>query len=221
VAVFQEILYALEHPELARELRPVVLKRLRLWRVFATSSDAAAAPLNPMLRETRAVPQLVEGPGGAWELRMGGGPVHPGLLGGEPEPANDRGLHGGRAPVPRLPRPEWAPARPGRHPEQAGLALVLTLGAQPAHRPLRRPSGGAHGRRRRMPTQPHVLIPFCDACSRAIAEQAVLDLVGYRGGSDGDPGSSISVLVSLIAEGKATAPPERTVDLSSAHRKMA
>ena len=53
---------------------------------------------------------------------------------------------------------------------------------------------------------PHVRIPFCDACSRAIVEQAVLDLVGYRGGSHGDPGSSISILVSLIAEAEGWLP---------------
>jgi predicted RNA-binding Zn ribbon-like protein len=77
VDAFQEILRDLGHPELARQLRPNDLGRLRrlrerLWPVFAASSTAeAAALLNPMLREAGAVPQLVEDPGGAWDLRMG------------------------------------------------------------------------------------------------------------------------------------------------------
>jgi predicted RNA-binding Zn ribbon-like protein len=77
VDVFQEILRGLGHQELARQLRTSDLGRLRrlrerLWPVFAASSTAEAAGLlNPMLREAGAVPQLVEDPGGAWDLRVG------------------------------------------------------------------------------------------------------------------------------------------------------
>ena len=42
--------------------------------------------------------------------------------------------------------------------------------------------------------------PYGDLHSQTILEQAVLDLVMYRGGEYGAPGASISALLSLIAE---------------------
>ncbi len=79
VAVFQKILENLGQGDLARQMHANDLERLRrlrerLWPVFAAPSAAeAAALLNPMLRETTVLPQLVEGPSGVWELQMGGG----------------------------------------------------------------------------------------------------------------------------------------------------
>lgn len=46
----------------------------------------------------------------------------------------------------------------------------------------------------------HTAIPFTDIASRTILEAAVLDLTLFRGGSYGDPGASLSVLASLIAD---------------------
>jgi predicted RNA-binding Zn ribbon-like protein len=79
VSAFQGTLRGLGHGDLARQLGAADLPRLRrlrerLWPVFAASSTAqAAAALNPLLSEVGAVPQLVEGPGGVWQLRVGGG----------------------------------------------------------------------------------------------------------------------------------------------------
>lgn len=77
VAAFQRVLEDLGQRDLARQLGPGDLARLRrlrerLWPVFAASTPAeAAALLNPMLREEAAVPQLVERAGGVWALRTG------------------------------------------------------------------------------------------------------------------------------------------------------
>jgi len=49
----------------------------------------------------------------------------------------------------------------------------------------------------------YTAIPFGDLASRTILEVAVLDLTLYRGGQYGDPGATISVLVSLDAEAQA------------------
>lgn len=49
-------------------------------------------------------------------------------------------------------------------------------------------------------------IPFCDLASRVVLEHALLDLVACRGGEYGDPGPSLSVLTSLIAEGEGWLP---------------
>src|SRR5205807_8314050 len=76
-AAFREILEDLGHADLASQLQAGDLGRLRrlrerLWPVFAaTTAAAAAALLNPMLREALAAPQLVEEPPGAWRLRVG------------------------------------------------------------------------------------------------------------------------------------------------------
>jgi predicted RNA-binding Zn ribbon-like protein len=76
-AAVQEILEELGHADLARQLEPGDLERLRRLRerlrpVFAAPTPAEAARLlNPMLREARAAPQLIEDPPGVWLLRPG------------------------------------------------------------------------------------------------------------------------------------------------------
>lgn len=49
----------------------------------------------------------------------------------------------------------------------------------------------------------HTQFPFCDTDSRTLLEKAVDDLVMFRGGSYGDPGATISALMSLAAEAAA------------------
>jgi predicted RNA-binding Zn ribbon-like protein len=77
-AAFQEILEDLGYADLARELRPGDLERLRRLReqlrpVFTASTAAeVAALLNPMLRAAGAAPQLVESPPDTWCLLVGG-----------------------------------------------------------------------------------------------------------------------------------------------------
>ena len=79
IADFQAALGGLGQSELARQLRVedrdrVVRLQARLRPVFAAPTAAAAAALlNPMLRDARTSPQLVEGPGGTWDLRAGVG----------------------------------------------------------------------------------------------------------------------------------------------------
>jgi hypothetical protein len=59
---------------------------------------------------------------------------------------------------------------------------------------------------RTCPPQPPVdrtRIPYTDLLCQVVLEAAVLDLIRYREGSDDDPGATISVLVSLVADAQA------------------
>jgi hypothetical protein len=54
--------------------------------------------------------------------------------------------------------------------------------------------------------QAHGWVPFTDAASRTILEAAVLCLATLRGGCHDDAGATVSVLVSLLAEGECWLP---------------
>jgi hypothetical protein len=77
----------------------------------------------------------------------------------------------------------------------AGLAEDASVGRSPE---------GAERRWRRIGTAPdYTAIPYTDADSSALLDEAVRSLVILRNGSPRDPGARLSVLVSLLADAEA------------------